>query len=86
MAVSITDASTVCLYDTVTGHSFGPTFNGIDEARDFLTWLDDNGRDENKVFNYGHDVLIIKSDPRIYREGELIELVKMFREEQENAN
>lgn len=39
MSVRITDTTNVALYDSTTGHAFGPTFQSADDAQEFLDWL-----------------------------------------------
>lgn len=39
MSCDVTDTENVALYDTVTGHAFGPTFPSTEHAEDFLAWM-----------------------------------------------
>lgn len=39
----------VALYDSTSGWAFGPVFDGVDEAQDFLDSLDVDARDLNSL-------------------------------------
>lgn len=43
MGVRLTDGENVALYDSTTGWSFGPVFNGEEEAEHFLRWFRESG-------------------------------------------
>jgi hypothetical protein len=81
MGVRITeDEQKVALFDSVSGLAFGPVFDSSNDATYFLTWLAHKEK-QGSTFKFGFDNIRFLADPRIYRFNELMEVVRIFREE-----
>lgn len=82
MAVETTSGLQTVMYDTVTGFAFGPVFDDGSDASDFLDWLQ-KGENEDRKFQHGHDELLFKADPRVYRPDEIQHLHTMWQDERD---
>ena len=46
MGVRISDTNNVCLYDSTTGYAFGPVFESLERAEEFLEYLRERDVDD----------------------------------------
>jgi len=80
----ISDKSAAALYDSTTGYAFGPIFDDEWEAEDFLDWLKNDWRKNEKAKalippRYG------AADARSWSPAHLALLQRYFREEREEG-
>jgi hypothetical protein len=80
MGVRITDREHVALYDSTTDTAFGPIFDSMAQAEDFLNYIR-KGYENEATFRYGGEEILYLSDPRIYRPDELDHLFKLWQED-----
>lgn len=86
MAISTTEnEEAVALIDTSTGVAFGPTFATNGEAEGFLEWLGDQAREEY-AFEFKGETIKYLADPRRYTTAELDQVIRLFREEEEDQD